>query len=230
LLAWYIENHEFGGALIAQISTERAINRQAAAAIKTPLDARLYQEDMARVDAREREVIAGLTGEVVERLQDGKFVAFGYTSPTSNLVPVDPRHWSFLTMDLHRNRAESKQHGLSYAGLRFIDSAHIDELEPALAAHVKRLLQRPAVSEEPAADSTNPSYRAGTPGRPTSRHLVQAELRRRGRAGELKARLSEEAEALRIWLKNTHPDAPQLTKKSIENAFRGEYRKLRAEP
>ncbi len=63
-------------------------------------------------------------------------------------------------------------------------------------------------------------YRSGLPGRPTIRHLIEAELRRRFKAGECETTLKAEAEALREWAISTHPDAPAPTATTIENQIR----------
>lgn len=54
-------------------------------------------------------------------------------------------------------------------------------------------------------------------GRPTSKSLVMAELERRGRESQLKTTLRAQAEDLQNWLRQAHPEAPQLARKTIEN-------------
>ena len=69
-------------------------------------------------------------------------------------------------------------------------------------------------------------YSTGAPGRPTSWHLVAAECRRRWAAGErhghVRAGVQREssmewARTLLAWLQQQHPQAPQLTLKTIKN-------------
>ncbi len=88
------------------------------------------------------------------------------------------------------------------------------------AADVRALFQ-------PGDAATAQDYRNGCPGRPTSKQLVEAELRRRATAGELAGTLAEECRYLKAWLSSAHPTAPQMTQKAIENAFRGVYRQLK---
>jgi len=64
----------------------------------------------------------------------------------------------------------------------------------------------------------------GAPGRPTSMQLVHPEHQRRLDAGEAERMLSVEAAALAAWLKKTHPSAPSLTAKTIENNIRNRHR------
>jgi hypothetical protein len=65
----------------------------------------------------------------------------------------------------------------------------------------------------------------GAPGRPTSIHLVELEYRDRWQRGEAKTGIGAEAEALAEWLRTEHPDAPQLTPKTIANRLRHEHRR-----
>lgn len=71
-----------------------------------------------------------------------------------------------------------------------------------------------------------PIYRTGVSGKPSSAHLVEPELRRRVKAGEVEPTLKAEAAALAEWLKSQHPQAPPMTAKTIRNRFRGLYRTL----
>jgi hypothetical protein len=63
-------------------------------------------------------------------------------------------------------------------------------------------------------------YRTGAPGRPSSSHLVEAELDRRISSGTRSGSAAKEAESLADWLKSTHPKLPPMTKKTILNRFR----------
>jgi hypothetical protein len=67
-------------------------------------------------------------------------------------------------------------------------------------------------------------HQTGAPGRPTSMHLVEAEYRARSDRGEAKTSIGAEAEWLAEWLQKKHPDAPQLTPKTIANRLRREHR------
>jgi hypothetical protein len=70
--------------------------------------------------------------------------------------------------------------------------------------------------------------RSGFAGRPTSKHLVEAELRRRAQEGRLCETLAEETRELSAWLQKMHPDEPQATAKAIENGLRYLFWELRA--
>jgi hypothetical protein len=70
-------------------------------------------------------------------------------------------------------------------------------------------------------------YSTGVAGRPSSRHLVEAEMERRARERQLCSRIGEEAQSLFRWLSKEHPKAPQMTPRTIENAIRERYYELR---
>jgi hypothetical protein len=72
-------------------------------------------------------------------------------------------------------------------------------------------------------------YQTGAPGRRTSRHLVESELRSRATDGLLLPVLSKEAEYLERWLPTAHPNAAPMTKKTIENRIRALYRNLKGQ-
>lgn len=69
-------------------------------------------------------------------------------------------------------------------------------------------------------------YQSGVSGRPTSRSLIVVEMERRHGAGLLEESLAKEAAELSTWLQATHPQAPQMIPKTIEEAIRTEYREL----
>ena len=68
----------------------------------------------------------------------------------------------------------------------------------------------------------------GAPGRPSSMHLVLAELQRRIAASEIRDGVRAEAEVLNTWFKAAHADLQAPTARTIENRIRGEFRQARA--
>jgi hypothetical protein len=58
-------------------------------------------------------------------------------------------------------------------------------------------------------------------------HIASLEHQRRLGAGEAALGVREEAKALAEWLKTTHPAAPSLTAKTIENNIRRNHREGR---
>jgi hypothetical protein len=73
-----------------------------------------------------------------------------------------------------------------------------------------------------------PTYRTGTPGRPSSRDLAKHEMQRRAKEGRLCSKVSEEMKELCGWLKKNHPDAAQPTPKALETSLRSDYRCLKS--
>jgi hypothetical protein len=59
--------------------------------------------------------------------------------------------------------------------------------------------------------------KTGAPGRPTSMPIVLAEFERRRTSGKCEPSREAEASALVAWLKETHPDMPVPTAKTIRN-------------
>jgi hypothetical protein len=67
----------------------------------------------------------------------------------------------------------------------------------------------------------------GAPGRPSkSMHLIAAEFQRRADKLITAAKLEDEAEALRDWLRATHPDAAVPAAKTVMNNIRASYRQI----
>ncbi len=70
-------------------------------------------------------------------------------------------------------------------------------------------------------------YTTGAPGRPTSMHLIEAELRRRAANGMMEMKsCSAEARALADWLRREHPEAAATQPKTIQNSIASLYREL----
>jgi hypothetical protein len=76
-------------------------------------------------------------------------------------------------------------------------------------------------SEQP---GTPISDHTGAPGRPTSRHLVEIEFKRRVASGEALTTLTHEADALSDWLIQTYPKMAQMAPGTIANSIRGRHR------
>ena len=88
---------------------------------------------------------------------------------------------------------------------------------PAVAITGGGAATRQAAATEFASDRT------GAQGRPTSRHLVEAEFERRMTARETLGTLKAEAQALSDWLSVMHPHLAPMTRKTIENCIRTGY-------
>lgn len=67
---------------------------------------------------------------------------------------------------------------------------------------------------------------SGAIGRPTSIHLVRAQLQQRAQSGEMLPSLKAESRLLSNWLAVTHPHTHQIKPRSLENSIRAEFRAL----
>ena len=74
---------------------------------------------------------------------------------------------------------------------------------------------------------TDAAYSTGCAGRPTSKPLLETEMRRRAASGELLPTLSAECEYLERWLSEAHSEASPTTAKTIKNSLRHVYRELK---
>ena len=114
--------------------------------------------------------------------------------------------WPYIDEEYWRGGFDDRitsRHQLQWAGL-MVEKGDVRALWPFTA-------------EEP--------LRTGAPGRPSSSHLILAELERRALAGTMEMRVGAEARALAEWLKKTHPQYPATT---AENIIRDRHKVLKA--
>lgn len=71
--------------------------------------------------------------------------------------------------------------------------------------------------------------RSGVPGRPTSSHLLFAEMARRSSQGLLESSLAAESRFLSSWLSEHHKEMPQAKPKAVQEAIRARYWELRSQ-
>jgi hypothetical protein len=93
------------------------------------------------------------------------------------------------------------------------------------------LLQDQPAEMRSADSNPTPIYatdRTGSPGRPSSKHLVENEFKRRCRAGETEETITEQAKQLSAWLHQTYPGLAQMTQGTTENAIRQEFNRNKA--
>lgn len=74
---------------------------------------------------------------------------------------------------------------------------------------------------------SRPMTHSGGPGRPSSMHLIVKEMHARAERGELCPGVAAEAKALIEWLKAKYPHMSPAGPKSVENAIRADYRRLK---
>ncbi|MCF3935321.1 hypothetical protein L1787_18155 [Acuticoccus sp. M5D2P5] len=75
----------------------------------------------------------------------------------------------------------------------------------------------------------NPLTHSGFSGRPSTKHLIQGEFKRRIQSGEAHMTLAVEAKWLLDWLLERHPNLSAPTTKTIQNNIRDQHRAYRAQ-
>lgn len=91
----------------------------------------------------------------------------------------------------------------------------------------KLLLDSQPKTLPPSQDESLEPYFSGSPGRPTGRHLYEAEFRRRAELGTAEHHLASEARYLQNWVREKHPSAPQPTVCTIQNNIREMHREYK---
>jgi hypothetical protein len=176
-----------------------------------------FSDLLARIASNEIEV-TGIRNGIREKIEGHIFASLRVDYPFSDApvdlilsdelhlcsnIYIDEAHWQRSEGDSLRNRS-----GVRWSKLMVLKS-EIARLWPSPTSLVEQ--DRPILA-------------TGAPGRPTSMHLVHPEHQRRLDARQAEQTLSAEAAALAAWLKKTHPNAPPLTVKTIENNIRDRHR------
>jgi len=118
-----------------------------------------------------------------------------------------------------------------YAKVQF-KTVEVLALWPAATARSASTVEAPSSTDLPKPSHSAPiklaTDHSGAPGRPSSKHLVLAEYRRRAEAGEACSSITEEGTALSAWLLATHSHLAAMMPRSVENAIRTEFNRQRA--
>jgi hypothetical protein len=85
-------------------------------------------------------------------------------------------------------------------------------------------------SMEPLEEAIQPRLNSGLPGRPSSKELYLAELKRRAVTGEMETTVAAESRHLHKWLLDTHPGQPASGPRAIENSIRVDYQRYKKAP
>jgi hypothetical protein len=80
--------------------------------------------------------------------------------------------------------------------------------------------------DESEVEQTFAPARTGGAGRPSSMHLIRAEMERRAAEGRLSSSLEKEASVLVSWFQQTHPALACPTTKTVKNSLRHHFRHL----
>jgi hypothetical protein len=105
--------------------------------------------------------------------------------------------------------------GQDYTQLRAIIISNLDDL------------QRERVLKSLDGDVDIKPGATGTPGRPSSMHIIETEFQRRAVEDSLASSLAAEANFLTAWFKQKYPDYPPITPKTIENRLRAQFREAK---
>jgi hypothetical protein len=155
------------------------------------------------------ETFAGVL--VSQALKDDLSIIVGHDPWISCTPYIDQQHWNS----------------------DFNDKLYLSHFGPASWTHLQMrkadLLREIKFEGRPEALEQE-AYRSGAPGRPSSKHLVKMEFEARHQRGETAKSVKSEAVALANWLGVTHPSAPQMTRKTIENQIRAAFRHRAAGP
>ncbi len=185
--------------------------------------------ELADVLGRELQALADAHRQLLDAFREGKLPAWGKfefaqderarrrfgSAAGKQLIPPDllPEYGATITPYGRLGADPADPIGYrQYVGPVFRD-VHFERHEllalwPAARAAVV------GIAEPVATDRT------GAPGRPTSRHLVEAEFGQRTHRGEVRPKIGEEAKALSSWLTATHPGFAQMEPRTIENVIR----------
>jgi len=155
------------------------------------------------------ETFAGVL--VSHALKDDLSVIVGHDPWISCTPYIDQQHW---------NSDFNDKLYLSHFGPA--DWTHLQMRKADLLREFEFEDRREAVA--PAA------YKTGAPGRPSSKQLIAMEFDARHQRGETAETITLEAAALASWLSETHPSAPRMTAKTIENQIRAAFRNRRPRP
>lgn len=160
-----------------------------------------------------------------QRIEQQIFASIPVSQPTqdpfSMITGNDPWISSMLYVDAEHWNAD------------FNDQLYLFKSGPASWTHlqVKKADVLREIKFEDRSEALEPvPYKSGAPGRPSSNNLVKAEYDARCRRGETAPSVKLEAVALADWLSITHPSAPKLTAKTIENQTRAAFRGRATKP
>lgn len=110
------------------------------------------------------------------------------------------------------------------------DDAPIDlnAILEVVARYRARWAENEDISEWSQDEIPSPLMKTGVPGRPTAIHFVITEFERRAAQNQCEKTLTREAQTLAAWYRRHHPEAPILSRKTIENRLRQPYRDWKA--
>ena len=156
--------------------------------------------------------------DLISRLRSGELIATGLEEPLTldrARTPIPPDLWQALRFNLRTSAAAGG--GLKISVI-LVRRALGDDQEPTAA---------PSVVEKLPHHDPDLIPEARPPGRPSMMPEIEAEMRRRAGAGQLRTTLSAESKVLARWAQATHPDEGPPRAESIERRLGKLYQELK---
>jgi hypothetical protein len=171
----------------------------------------------ALIEQRER-AWNDLCLDVIGRLRSGELIATGLEEPlTLHRVPtpIPPHLWQALRPDFKNSAAVGG--GLKISAILVRRASGADQERTTVSSAVEKL-------QDPDPDVIP---EARPPGRPSMMPKIEAEMRHRAAAGQLRDTLSAESRVLARWAQTTHPDEGPPRAESIERRLGRLYQELK---
>jgi hypothetical protein len=181
------------------------------------------------------------------RLRYGEQRATAFLPGSLEAVPAPPEWWEGVSVDRVANTATANGTTLNglliYAGdvaaAEDQQATGASELPPVTASEASPIPEglSPAVAPEASLPEAPPSVAAskvmshsGFPGAPSTRHIIEDEMRRRARAGELFSKLEDEVAHLCAWFDSQEEfkNLARAKEKSLITSLRPLFEKLKA--
>ena len=159
-----------------------------------------------------------LQQDFLGRLRSGELIATGLEEPLTlerTRRPIPVYLWQVLRPDFKHSAAVGG--GLMISGI-LVRCGTVADPEPTAVQN--------AVEEFPEPDA-DAILEPRPPGRPSMMPKIEAEMRRRAVAGQLRDTLSAEAQVLARWAQTTHPDERPPRAKSIQRRLGRLYQELK---
>jgi hypothetical protein len=156
--------------------------------------------------------------DLISRLRSGELIATGLEEPLTldrTRRPIPVYLWQVLRPDFKRSAAVGG--GLMISGI-LVRCGTVADPEPTAVQN--------AVEEFPEPDA-DAILEPRPPGRPSMMPKIEAEMRRRAVAGQLRDTLSAEAQVLARWAQTIHPDERPPRAKSIQRRLGRLYQELK---
>jgi hypothetical protein len=175
------------------------------------------QRSNALIEQRER-AWHDLCFDLISRLRSGELIATGLEEPLTldrARRPIPPHFWQLLRPDFKHSVAVGG--GLKISGILVRRATEADQEPPAVSTTVEEIL----------APDLDILPEARPPGRPSMMPKIEAEMRRRAAAGQLRTTLGAESKVLASWAQTTHPDERPPRAKSIQRRLGRLYQDLK---